>query len=43
VIAALHAAQNAIGAVFYDMGGRTLSIMEEIPLTDLKSDIEQCE
>ncbi|KAH8548946.1 muts domain V-domain-containing protein [Umbelopsis sp. PMI_123] len=41
VIAALHAVQNAIGAVFYDMGGRTLSIMEEIPLTDLKSDIEQ--
>ncbi|KAI8576991.1 hypothetical protein K450DRAFT_274164 [Umbelopsis ramanniana AG] len=42
VIYALHIARNAIGAVFYDGGSRTLSIMEDVPQTELKSDIEQC-
>lgn len=41
VIYALHIARNAIGAVFYDGGSRTLSVMEDVPQTDLKSDIEQ--
>ncbi|KAG2172127.1 hypothetical protein INT44_004749 [Umbelopsis vinacea] len=41
VIYALHITRNAIGAVFYDSGTRTLSIMEDVPQTDLKSDIEQ--
>jgi hypothetical protein len=41
VIYALHIARNVIGAVFYDGGSRTLSVMEDVPQTDLKSDIEQ--
>lgn len=41
VIYALHIARNAIGAVFYDGESRTLSVMEDVPQTDLKSDIEQ--
>jgi hypothetical protein len=39
---ALNLSRNAIGAAFYDSESRSLNIMEEMPLAELKSDIEQC-